>query len=415
MTLRYFAKRVREIIRNPKTLIEARFSGKFFTRDRKMSFSDCLNFLLDMRKTALQNRLNQFFNSMEGGRVMMSQQALSKARNHFDHSPFVKMVREVVAEEYSGKFPLPTWNGLHVLADDGTYLLLPKTKELKEVFGTRGEGGECVCAGASVLYDVLHGWVLDPIITGAKMNEREECKNHLAYLEASLPHIASKSVFLLDRGYPSQELFKEIQGIGAHFLIRCKKNYCKQTENAPLGDSTVTLGNGMPVRVFKFELPSGEIETLVTDLFTVPADEFPELYRLRWQIETTYNRLKNIVCVESFSGRTPNAIRQDFWASMVIMLLLATAERQANEQIAKGSKPTNNKYIYRVNTAQLAVSLRDEFIFKVLVRRRLPSFLWFKRFIDLAAYSQTPVKPARSFPRRHNPTIHSNFYLKSHL
>ena len=415
MTLSYIIEILREIVRNPKTLIGARFSEKFFTRNRKMGFPDCLNFLLDMRKAALQNRLNQFFKSMGRGRIMMSEQALSKARNHFDHSPFVKMVREVVAKEYSGKFPLPTWNGLHVLADDGTYLLLPKTKELKEVFGTRGEKDDCVSAGASVLYDVLHGWVLDPSITNANMNEREECKKHIDFLCGELPHIAEKSIILLDRGYPSLDMIQKIQESGVKFLARCNSQFLSEINNAPLGDSVATLKNGVSVRVIKFKLPSGEIEVLISNLFDLPESLFPELYSLRWGIEVAYFRLKQELCVEKFSGKTGNSIRQDFWAAMVLLNAVAVVQKEADAAVQERQKSKSVKHQNRARTSGVIVTLRDRFIFAVLSGKKRFMSLEMKRVIKAMAREVSPVRPGRSYPRNFKQNYFANHNLKSHL
>ena len=78
----------REIIYADSTLEESRFRPEYFTRNRLMPFYKLLRFLLSMYKTSSQAALNQFFEKEE---VTMSQQALSKARNKFDHSPFVKL------------------------------------------------------------------------------------------------------------------------------------------------------------------------------------------------------------------------------------------------------------------------------------------------------------------------------------
>jgi hypothetical protein len=114
--------------------------------------------MLDMRKTTMQTRLNLYFNDAKGGEPI-SQQAFSKLRMNFDHSPFEKMVREAVKMEYSGEYELPVFQGYHVFAVDGSYLQLPRTDELREEFGTRGGSkatGKQPSAGVSVLYDVLH-------------------------------------------------------------------------------------------------------------------------------------------------------------------------------------------------------------------------------------------------------------------
>ena len=399
-----------QIIHAPETLLTARLSERYFIRNRKMSFTEVLCFFFDMRKTSLQTRLNLFFD----GEPMISEQAFSKARSHFDYSPFETMVRAVVAKEYSGDHVLPLWNGYHVFAVDGSYLWLPKNEELREAFGVRGGGDTCVCAGMSTLYDVLHGWPIDPILTHSDMNERTECVNHLDYLCGALPHIAQKSLILLDRGYPSKELFQELESRKFHYVARCARNYGKKIVNAPMGDSLVQWG-GQRLRVIKFLLSSGELETLVTNLFDVPFEQFPALYAMRWGIEGAYNQLKNVVCLENFSGRTENAVRQDFWASMVLMISVAVFQAEANEKVQAEQKRKKNKHIYKVRTSTTAVTLRDQFVFQVLRKNKLLALRQIPKIIAALAYSLSPVRPDRSFPRRMNSHPPFNLHLMSHL
>lgn len=50
------------------------------------------------------------------------------------------------------------------------------------------------------------------------------------------------------------------------------------------------------MRLIRVDLPSGEIEILMTSLLDsqiYPAKIFKELYFLRWKIETFYDELKN--------------------------------------------------------------------------------------------------------------------------
>lgn len=401
------------IIHAPQTLKRARYSEKHFTRDRKMPFTDVLHFFFDMNKTSLQTRLNQFFRGNTD--TMMSEQAFSKARNHFDHSPFETMHRELVGEEYArNEDLLQTWNGYFVFAVDGTYYLLPKRKALHDAFGTRGEGGRCVSAGSSVLYDVLNNWPVDPILTHSAMNERNECMNHLNSLCRHLPHIAERSLILLDRGYPAIDLFKKFNAKGMKYLARCSKNYCKVTETAPMGDSTAELDKGLPVRIYKFVLDNGDTETLITNLFDVPCEEFPALYAMRWGIEGFYFKLKNIVSIEKFSGRTENAIRQDFWVSMVLMIAVAVFQRDADKMIEIRQKHKNNKHIYKAKTSDLVVNLRNHFIFSVF--RQDPDCMdILQNIIELCAYSVSAVQPHRHSPRTFSQHSNPHDNLKSRL
>lgn len=59
------------------------------------------------------------------------------------------------------------------------------------------------------------------------------------------------------------------------------------------------------MRVIKFELESGTIETLVTNLFdeTISLEDFKELYFKRWGTEVKYNEIKNKLQVQNFTGK----------------------------------------------------------------------------------------------------------------
>jgi IS4 transposase len=395
------------------TLEAARQQENAFSRNRKMSFSSAVSFLLDMRKTTLQTRLNVFFQHTQGGEPI-SQQAFSKLRMKFDHSPFETMVRESVKKEYSGQYKLPTWCGFHVFAVDGSYLQLPRTEELRIEFGVRG-GGDLPSAGISVLYDVLHGWPLDPIITHTDMNERTECEKHIRFLCEQLPHIAQNSILTIDRGYPSLDLFKTMQTSGLKFVARCSSACLQEIKAAPMGDSRVTLKNGITMRVVKVTLDSGEIETLATNLFDFPSQAILELYTMRWNIETAYFRLKEELSVQQFSGKTPNAIRQDFWASMVLMQAVAVFQQNADEAVQKRQECKLVKHLNRARTSDLIITLRDRFIFAVLCGRPMFCVKEMEAVINTMARAVSPVRPGRSFKRvtRHFDAVGMN--LKSRL
>jgi len=405
---------IKTVAHSKQTLETSRRREKAFTRKRKMQFPSALSFMLDMRKTTLQTRLNMYFEH-NGEVEPMSQQAFSKLRNNFDHSPFVAMHSALVHKEYSGEYELPLWNGYHLFGVDGSYLQLPRNEEMYRTFGVPGRKGQCPCAGISVLFDVLHGWVLDPIITTNGMNERTECENHVDFLCRSLSHVAENSIILLDRGYPSQDLFKKLRDSRIKFVARCNSMFVSEVNNAPMGDTVVTLKNGVTVRVVKFFLSSGEVETLATNLFDVPDVSFPNLYALRWGVETAYFRFKQELCVEKFSGKTTNSIYQDFWASMVLLNAVAVFQQEADLVLKRRQKDKSIKHRNRVRTSDLIITLRDRFVFAVLFARPMVSDFEIERIIKTMARIVSPIRPGRSFPRHFRPFIDVNHNLKSHL
>ncbi len=404
---------LRSITWAPATQIAAQLKESAFTRKRKMTFPMAVSFLLDMRKTTLQTRLNLYYDNMERGDPI-SQQAFSKLRMQFDHSPFETMFRETVKAEYSGEYELPLWHGYHVLAVDGSLMQLPRVKALLEEYGSSGRGSICPSAGISTLFDVLHGWPIDTSIEGAKRSERTAFEKHIEFVCRELPHIAKKSIVLLDRGYPSEDLIKKLQAMGLKFLMRCNSQFLKPISNAPLGDSICKLKSGTTLRVYKFALPSGEIETLITNEFELEDKLLEELYGLRWGVESYYFKLKREICVEKFSGKTANSIRQDYWASMVLMISVAVFQAEADKKVRERSI---GKSIYERNarTSDLIVTLRDRFIFAVLCGRPMLASFEMKSVIKTMARSVSYIRPGRSFERKPKPAYNANANLKSTL
>jgi hypothetical protein len=57
------------------------------------------------------------------------------------------------------------------------------------------------------------------------------------------------------------------------------------------------------------------------DRYTVAA--IRALYRKRWAIESTYGRMKNLLAVEKFHGKTYNGVMQEIFANLVMLSLTA--------------------------------------------------------------------------------------------
>jgi hypothetical protein len=222
------------------------------------------------------------------------------------------------------------------------------------------------------------------------------------------------SIILLDRGYPSLDLFLKLQKSGVKFLARCSSQFLAEVNDAPMGDSVVALKNGLSVRVYKFPLPSGDIETLATNLFELPEALLPELYGLRWGVEVAYFRLKRQLCVEKFSGKTPNSIRQDFWASMALLNAVAVVQAEADIAVAQRRRP-KAKHNSRARTSGIIVALRDRFIFAVLSGKPQFTDSEMETVIKSMAREVSPVRPGRSFPRIFKPVFNANHNLKSVL
>ena len=394
---------VREIAESEETKNDSRTEPKYFTRNRGMPFNDLLYFLLNPSKASIQVRLNNYFKAIGKKGLSITQQALSEARSHFDHSPFEKMARAHVELEYSGKYPLETYQGYHVFAIDGSVAILPNAEELRNAFGVSGCKSSCASAGISILCDVLHDWIVDASINQYPQDERSIAKGHIQFLQTHMSHIEKKLV-LFDRGYPSLDMLEHLQDSGLAYLMRCQKSWLKEVMDAPTGDSVCVLRNGQAVRVFKFNLSSGEEETLITNLFDMSADKLPDLYFLRWGVEGKYDILKNKLELENFSGYTKNAILQDFWVSITLSIIVSIAKKEANEKVQERTQDKGNLRKRVPNVSQLIGSLKDDFVLACRLPDKTIRDFAIDMVINEISRSVTPIRHHRpSRTRNKNP------------
>ena len=395
MTLLECAEKIRAIFSNPRTMEEARTEARHFTRNRKMPFARLLEYLLHGSKGATQSVLNEFFQGLEEG-IHMTQQALSKARTHFDHSPFLKAFYEVVNAEYNldNDSNLPRRYGYKFLAVDGSVIPLPNLPELKQLFGdVKGSPS----ARADIALDVLNDRIVEAEFGPLSGDERSMAKEHIRKLKGRIR--MEDTVFLFDRGYPSKELIEAILQANAHFIMRVRRKFNLDVDAAPMGSGVVIL-DGIRVRVVKFILPSGQTETLITDLFDMEESAFQELYFLRWSVEEKYDVVKNKLELPNFTGRSVNVLYQDFWISMLLANVASVAKAEADGKVQKKRVGKTNKYQYQTNVNNAIASLRNRFADAVFCPDPSLRATRVDAIIHEIAASVVPERPERNVSRK---------------
>ena len=200
---------------------------------------------------------------------------------------------------------------------------------------------------ASALFDVINKVAID-----FSLNPCCASENHIAVKH--LKQVSRGDLLIFDRGYKSLWLMLAIVQTGADFLIRLPSNAFKEVEYFLKSDlqekiamlqpavkarkQCLNLGieaKPLKVRLIKVILDSGETEVLVSSLLNeslYPYSLFKELYHLRWGIEEGYKTLKCTLEVESFTGKTPHAIYQEFYASLFLSNLQAIITREKDVQ-----------------------------------------------------------------------------------
>jgi hypothetical protein len=294
---------------------------------------------------SLQLSLNEFIPLLDLDTLTVSNAAYSKARHKFRHTAFLALNRTAVVETMYEDGDYETFRGLRILGVDGSLIRLPENPETAKEFGTipypaghpaspdEVQPGTHTFARASTLYDVLNHIALDAVLASSSSYEVDLAVGHLAQLQAG-------DLCIYDRGYCSYRMIALAIRAKGDFLIRCPKGRFPQatamlqgevpddvvTElTAPKGFTDIPTNQDLPgtvtVRFVRVILDSGDVEVLVTSLLDqkhFPLTIFKELYYLRWGIETFYGIVKTRLGLENFSGNSPEAVRQDFAATIFL-------------------------------------------------------------------------------------------------
>ena len=305
--------------------------------------------------------------------LTVSNSAFSQARQKLSHTAFIELHRTAVVENYYADDQYQTWQGFRLLGVDGSKIRLPDTPEIRKEFGAFAvknqsgvELGEQPWALASVCYDVLNDISLDALLAHGKAYEVDVAVKHLRYLRAN-------DLLIGDMNYPSYRFVAELsvlrQKRGCHYLFRCSSGSFTPARQLFATDEResviVTLSVpkdkrreinrlGLPqqitVRFVRVVLDDGTVEVLVTSLVDesrYPTSLFKELYNLRWGVETLYDRIKNLLSLENFSGTTVEAVKQDFYATIFICGVEAILTEDASDILE--SKTPQNQYPQQVN------------------------------------------------------------------
>jgi hypothetical protein len=411
ITLAEYVDYLRIILFSTLFLELARKKVTDFTRNRKLSFVGIFGLLINLIRTSTQTALDRFFDII-GDTRYISQQAFSKARQKIRWQSCQYLMREMVKRIY--QYRTKTWHGYRLLAIDGAKIQLPTDKLLKLAFGTLGKNGSAVTAQSSVLYDILTGIIIDAILQPSWVDERTLAMEHLKQLQEM--RCDYKDLVLFDRGYPSFELIQFCEYNGITFIMRVKRKFNTDIDKLALGCHNFNLKNKnekpIRVRVIKFKLPkSGETETLITNLFdySLGLEAFRKLYFKRWEIEIQYNTSKHKVEIENFSGRTKEAIYQDYYITILLQNSVTVAANEAQPIADEERKDKQNKYYYKVNINHSVGVFKDKFIAALLIDDPYKRAERIQSIIIRLTKKVVPKRPNRSVKRNPCPR-QANFH-----
>jgi len=374
--------------------------------------------MLRGQKVSLQNAVNKFFTAIGEVWRVVTAGAYRQARQKVQPEVFVYL-NAVTCEEYYTRYgaddDVVLWQGRRVLGVDGSYLNLPDTDETRRVFSVQTNqhpGGEQVQALASVLYDLRNDLGLSAALGPKQAEKNLLFETHLAVTQRD-------DVLVCDRAYADYSVMAMLFAWQCHFVIRFPRQSFTAVNAfgaASAQERVVTLEvpssarayvsqhqlpTTLRVRLIKVLLVSGEVEVLGTDLLdarTYPASEFKTVYGWRWQHETYHDRIKNIFELERFSGKSVQAIKQDFYGVIFLATLESILSKPAQAELTAQGEARQCRSAPQVNRAVSYVTVLDHIVPLLSDLHRSPAST-LAAIERLLLTSPTRPRPGRRVPR----------------
>jgi hypothetical protein len=397
-----------------------------FTRNRKLSFTVIFIHLLRKTVKSLQVSLNELFmtNVIDS---QVSASAYSQARNKFKHTAFIELNEDMIDIFYSDDEDIKKWNNYRCIAGDGSKIILPYTAEIEKEYGSYIIKNQAIedkysCALFECYYDVLNHMAIKSVLTYGPTYEVDAAIQMLDVVTES-------DLLIYDKGYASYEFLATLVNRGKNYLIRCPASSFKAaellTKDTENWSKTVVLvpskaqkkniiekqlPEKITVRFISVILSTGEVEILITSLLNplIERDEFKWLYGMRWGVETFFSQIKGRLCLENFTGKTPEAVKQDFWSTIFISnfgtLMIEGLEDEMNIDLKEGQyrKKINGAISFNtIKNMAFDIFLNDTDKTKSL-----------EKMIELFKTTPIPERPGRSAPRKKPSFIRSLNYAK---
>ena len=366
---------------DPGALARSRNRKGAFTRNcGKLPYWTLIKLLLKNVKKTISASLDEFFHELRlasgaslSDTVKCSQQAFSKARSGISHSIFKECFERMLdflcsgdSLDFHARFQ-GVW-GRQVIAIDGSKIPLPNRKALLQKYGSIGRGSSSPTAIASVAFDVLNDRVLDAQLEPMGVDERTLAIRHMQNIKSKALTNLLYTMFVFDRGYASKNLIAYIEDtIHARYLFRLRSKFNTDIDALPapsdqngVSDSIIFL-DGRKIRVLKFYLPSGALETLITNDFELDKEKFRECYFLRWPVEENYKLIKEKIGLTNFRGYSENSVLQEFWIAMLLANLALAIKRETDGIIDSTINQKGNKHRYMTNMNELVGYLSRHF------------------------------------------------------
>ncbi len=269
-------------------------------------------------------------------------EALHHARDRLGVEPLKQLFQESSVLRSND---VERFKNLRTLGVDGSYFRLADTSANDKEFGRKTGRTEAAYPQllAIFLTELSSHKVVDASFHHCLSGEREPAR-------AMISRLNSDDLLIMDRGFPSYEIFWDCRLVGGHFLARISKKWQpKVLKDLGNGDQIVLVKprqhakkrqvnrgfsskSSLTLRMISYTVNGGELIRLLTDLLDpemYPARELAELYYNRWESEMVFDEYKVQLLgtrtgkqPTSFRSKKPEGVLQEAYGVLIIYNLI---------------------------------------------------------------------------------------------
>jgi hypothetical protein len=397
---------------------DSSLDDRHFSRKRRLTLEITIALLINMvrpgKRDGYQKVIDRFFSDTA---LAFEEDTCTKPP---DKAAFCRARKKIPVSIFEGLFDKATrvaetladpqtslrWKGFRVFAIDGTKKNLPDTPSLRAYFEAPAGAHfpqMITCALFNVLAKIPINFIRGPFWTPERVMAKELIND-----------LGLGDLLLLDRGFPSYELFFEMLQQGIDFLVRLPKDgmFKEVTQLLACGkrDGKITLSPPkallkehpnqtfptLTLRVVRLSVPGTKeplilITTLLNRKKYLPS-ELRELYHLRWNEEEFFKTIKEHLEAEQFHGKCVQFIDQELIA---VYLYYSLSRIMIMETSISHEIPLEN---IEIKAALLAVSRYLDRLWLATSVEHCENLL--KRCIAEISWRRYRPRPGRKYPRK---------------
>ena len=161
-------------------------------------------------------------------------------------------------------------------------------------------------------------------------------------------YFETDSFYVVDRGYIDFRRFYRIHSAGAYFITRARKDFsfvliksakvdkrsdiiCDQI--IKLKRSNFYVSRSYPEcfrRIKVYDAESDRHFVFITNNLELSAIQIASLYKHRWKIELFFKWIKQHLKIQSFWGKSENAVKTQIWIAISTYVIVAIAKKRFN-------------------------------------------------------------------------------------